>query len=87
MKTVKSPNLSIKPKVNIKSKYIMNVIFSFTGENIKLDMIKYNKYYQKIFSIYIKDYREFSGKYKIDGIDGYGKEYQLYSVNLIFEGE
>ncbi len=87
MKTVKIPNLSIKPQVNIKSKYIMSLIFSFTGEKIKLDMIKYNKYYQKLFSLYIKDYKEFSGRYKIDGINGYGKEYQLYSGNLIFEGE
>ena len=85
MKTIKSPNLSIEPIGYIKSKYILCLIFSYTGEKIKFDMIKYNKHYQKLFSIDIKDYKKLSGKLKIGGIDGYGKEYQSY--NLIFEGE
>ena len=87
MKTIESPNISIESKTNIKSKYILELTFSYTGEKIKFDMIKYNKHYQKLFSIDIKDYKKLSGKLKVDGIDGYGKEYQLDPYTLIFEGE
>ena len=50
-------------------------------------MIKYNKDIQNLLEINIHDYRKMSGKYKINGINGKGKEYLLDINILIFEGE
>ena len=47
---------------SIKSKYIINNIFSYIYKNKKLELIKYNKKYQKIFKIDINYYKEISGK-------------------------
>ena len=41
----------------IKSKYIINDIFSFLCENKKLDLIKYNNKFQKILKIDINYYK------------------------------
>ena len=57
-------------KKTLNLNIFFDIIFSYTGEKIKFDIIKYNKHYQKIFSIDIKDYKKLSGKLKIDGIDG-----------------
>ena len=64
----------------------MKEIFSFFDENKKLEMIKYNKYFQKQFEIDLEYYKKISGIYKINGINGYGKEYKLNANKLIFEG-
>ena len=65
----------------------INTIVSFLSEKDKLNIIKYNKYFQRILSIDIEYYKKISGKYKIDGINGYGQEYSLNIGQLIFEGE
>ena len=72
---------------NIKSPFIIKKIFSFLYEKTKLDIIKYNKYFQKLFSLNVKYYKKISGKYKIEGINGNGKEFILNTNILIFEGE
>ena len=36
--------------------------------------------------INIEDYKKTSGKIKIGGINGYGKEYELNKLELIFKG-
>ena len=71
---------------NIKSKYILEIIFSFMKENEKLNIIKYSKCYQKIFEIDLEYYKLKSGKYIIKGEDGKVREYTLFD-KLIFEGE
>ena len=43
---------------NVKSPYIIGKILSFLYENFKLDIIKYNKYFQKSLSINIEDYKK-----------------------------
>ena len=41
---------------NIKSKYIIQFIFSYLNEKIKLQMIKYNKHLQNILDIKLINY-------------------------------
>ena len=69
----------------IKSKYIINNIFSYLYEIKKLELIKYNKKSQKILKIDIYYYKQISGKVLKD--EGNGK-YKIYSEDniLLFEG-
>ena len=89
LKESNTPN-EIKNKfgiLNIKSKYILNHIFSFILEKIKLDIIIYNSTLQEKFNIKIDYYKEFSGKRKEGERNGYGKEYSEDHNYLIFEGK
>ena len=72
---------------NVKSNYIFKLIFSFLEEKEKLNILKYNKLYQKQCSKTIDDYKNISGRYKKDGINGLGAEYLLNKKILIFKGE
>jgi len=71
---------------DIKSLYIIKKVFSFLNEKQKLNIIIYNKQLQNIFGVNIDDYKKISGKYRIIE-NGYGKEYELGTNRLIFEGE
>ncbi len=68
----------------VKSKFIIEKIFSFLDERKKLDIIKYCRGFRKIFSIDIEYYKKINGKYKEDGINGKGREYTLKYKHLIF---
>ena len=72
---------------DIKSFYIVEGIFSFLEEKQQLNMIIHNKGLQRVLFIDLEDYKEISGKYKIDGKNGKGKEYRIYNDKLLFEGE
>ena len=72
---------------DIKSYFIIKRIFSFLNEKQKLNMIIYNKEIQKIFSVDIENYKKITEKYKIGERNGRGKEYNLKSLNAVFEGE
>ena len=48
---------------NIKSKYIIKILFSHLDEKIKLKSIKYNKKLQNLFDINIINYKFFSERY------------------------
>ena len=72
---------------SVKSLYIIDNIFSFLNEKNKLNMIIYNKKYQKLFGINIEQYKKLTGKYKVGERNGIGKEYLLNKNILIFEGE
>ena len=50
-------------------------------------MVIYNKHLQKKFEVNIGYYKIKSGKFKIGGKNGFGKEYDLDKEELIFEGE
>ena len=52
-----------------------------------LNMIVYNKEFQKRLSVDINDYRKVSGKYKIGKRNGKGREFLINTNELIFEGE
>ena len=85
---IKTKKAHKKPRIlDIKSVYIFKRIFINIKEKNKLDMIKYNKKIQNLLGIDINNYKELSGKYKIDGINSYGKEYILNTNILLFEGE
>ena len=85
-KTEENANKPLNLKTSIKSQFILKKILSNLAQKTKLFLIKYNKDYQKLMSINIDDYKKLSGKIKICGINGYGKEYKLNTLNLIFKG-
>ena len=60
---------------NIKSKYIIQFIFSYLTENTKLEIIKYNKHLQNILNIKLINYKFLNGSYIIYETNGKGKEY------------
>ena len=72
---------------NIKSTYLVDIIFSYIDEREKLKIIKYNKSLQKIINISIINYKYFTGKYIIYESNGKGKEYNGQYDRLLFEGE
>ena len=81
---------SIKNRINIrdiKSSFIIKNIFSFLSEKQILNLILYNKQFQNLLLVDIKNYKKKSGKYKIGEKNGKGKEYSLETNKLIFEGE
>ena len=57
---------------DIKSSFIIKIIFSFLTQNQQLNMIIYNKGLQNILSFDIKDYKKISGGYKIGEKNGKG---------------
>ena len=59
---------------DIKSLNVYKKIFSFFDERKKLDLLKYNKNYQKKMGIKLENYKKLSGRYKLEGINGYGEE-------------
>ena len=71
-------------KILVKSKYILKKILLILDEKRKLLLLKYNKDYHKLMGINIDNYKKLSGKIKIGGINGYGKEYEIDEFNLIF---
>ena len=71
---------------NIKSKYIVKIIFSYANEGPKLKLIRYNKCFQNILDLSIINYKHFTGKYLIES-NGIGKEYYGYNNQIAFEAE
>ena len=71
---------------NIKSKYIIKIIFFYLDEKIKLKLIKYDKNLQNTIDINLNNYIFFSRRYIEFEADGKGKEYN-YVDELKFEGE
>ena len=87
---IKDKHTEFKNKINIgniKSPYIQESIFWYLDIKQKLNLIMYNKQLQKIMGVCIKDYKKASGKYKIAEKNGKGREYNLNTNQLIFEGE
>ena len=54
--------------------HIMKKLFENLNKKRKFIMIRYNKELQNKLGINIHDYKKISGKYKIDGTNGFGKE-------------
>ena len=70
----------------IKSSYINEIIFGFLGEIKKLEIIRYNKSFQKNLNININNYKKESKRYIIFESKTRGKEYNKLD-HLIYEGE
>ena len=71
----------------IKSLYYVRNIFAYVNEKRKLETVKYYKSLQNKININIFNYKIYSRKYIIYGEKDYGKEYNAYTDELIFEGE
>ena len=70
----------------IKSKYFIQLIYTYVDEKQKLKLLRYNKDLQKNININIMNYRHFKGRYIIYESKGIGKEYDKNDI-LIYEGE
>ena len=71
---------------NVKSKYILESLFSTLNEIHKLYIIKYNNKLKNILGIDLDYYKNKSGKYKIKQENGIVEEYTLNSKVLVFKG-
>ena len=72
---------------SIKSKYILQQIFSFLEEKKKLTLINHNKKIQNMLDKNVNDYKIISGIGIFWERNGIGREYKLNSIILIFKGE
>ena len=83
----KTINETLNLYKSVKSLNIIKHILSFLYKNKKLNLIVYNKNLQYKLGINIEYYKEVSGRYKIIDTNGKGKEYELITIQLLFEGE
>ena len=72
-------------EMKVKSKYILKKILLILDKEKRLYLARYNKFYTRLLGITIEHYKNFSGRIKIGGKNGYGKEYGLVTMNLIFK--
>ena len=72
---------------NIKASYFIQSLFSHVGEKQKLKLVKFNKNLQNTINITLANYKYFTGRYIIYETNRFGKEYEFYNDDLIFEGE
>ena len=72
---------------SIKSFYILQKIISLLWKNKILHLFALNKKLQNKFSISKEDYLKLRLRYKKLDQNGRGKEYSIYTDELIFEGE
>ena len=74
---------------NIKSSYILKLIFNYFDQIKKLNIVRYNNALQNILNISLNKYRIYSIKYVIYETKEKtkGKEYDCFNNILIFEGE
>ena len=70
-----------------KARRANKLIFSFINEGKKLNLVKYNKYFQKKNDITIINYKLFRGKYILYESNTKVKEYNVFNDILIFEGK
>ena len=81
---------NVKNTINIRdisSSFIIKNIFSFLSKKKILNMAIYNQKLQKLLLVDIENYKKISGKYKIGGKNGNGREYIINTNILIFEGK
>ena len=72
---------------HIKSLYLIQKIFFYINDKSKFKLIKYNKTLQKKACINNITYKIFSGRHIIYETKRKGKEYEILTKNLIYEGE
>ena len=72
---------------NVKSSYMIQIIFSYISEGRKLKLLKHNKNLQKEMNINLSNYKFFSRRYIIYESNGKGREYYGFEGSLKYEGE
>ena len=73
---------------NIRSKYIIRIIFDHFKAKYKYKIVKYNKILQDKLELSLKDYKRFTRTfiiYETESRDK-GKEYMSYDRQLVYEG-
>ena len=70
----------------IKSSFILKIISNSIIEKKKLELFKYNKFFQNKIKINLTNYQHFSGKYIIYESKDIGKIYNGLNDTLIYEG-
>ena len=78
-----------KEKINITNlkSPLLNIIFSFINEGIKLKLIINNKKLQNKLNVNIQNYKNISKKYKIRDKNGKEAIYLKINKKFVFEGE
>ena len=71
----------------IKSSYFLQNIFFYINDKTKLKLIRYNKGIQNIIGLNLKHYKIFSGRNIIYENKTKGKEYDILTGILLYEGE
>ena len=71
---------------NVKSKYILNIFFSYLDVRQKLKILKYNKSLQKDMDISLINYKFFSNKYIILEENVEGEGYEVLFDTVSYEG-
>ena len=72
---------------NIKSLYILKNVFINIEDEIKLNLVKYNKKLQKKLDISLIDYKFFSNKYIVYEDNGKGTIYNAFNNKILYNGE
>ena len=72
---------------NVKSSYMIQIIFSYIREGRKLKLLKHNKSLQKEMNINLINYKFFNQRYIIYESNGKGREYDGFDGSLKYEGE
>ena len=71
---------------NVKSQYLVKLLFTFLLHKRKLRIVRYNKQLQKKLDINLIFYKNMTNKYIIYEGKGIGKEYDLEG-KLLFKGQ
>ena len=72
---------------NIKSKYILELVFENIKDERKLFILKYNKNFKDKLNINLVECVFLSGRYFLGNKNGKGEEYNGFNDELIFEGD
>ena len=73
-------------KNEVKSQYILKKIFLILSDKKKLFLTRYNRFYHELLGINIEYYKNISGKLRLMGKNGFGKELKLSSFDLLYKG-
>ena len=79
-------NKCVNLKHSVKSIYIIKKIFLYLNVRKQLYLTKCNKFYNNLLEISLDPYNKINEIIKIGAINGFGKEYDLDSMKLIFKG-
>ena len=70
---------------NLKSKYILKIIFSYIYERTKLNIVKYNKTLQNQMNTSLINYKVYLGKYIILAVTLYFIKFTSLDIINIFK--
>ena len=72
---------------NIKSVFFQRIVFSQLNDERKLKLVKYSKTLQNRFHLNLINYQIFSSRYIIYEAENKGKQYDIGTDGILFEGD